>query len=127
MQSFVEILSFSVGVEADNAASEVRNFIRKLLKQLNQDLYSEEPDSEPPSPLRQSQSNMYSFFKQNGGAMIDEYFSALLRIPSKGVAEIFIDAIGIICVTFMEEGNLVMNWVQQAVQKVPINVFTVEN
>ena len=60
--------------------------------------------------------------------MIDEYFSALLRIPSKAVAEIFIDAIGIICVTFMEDtDNLVMNWVQQAVQKVPINVLTVEN
>ena len=71
--------------------------------------------------------HLWNFFKQNGGGMIHELFNAILLVPSRQVAEIFTDTIGIICVTFMEEGPLVQNWITQAVAHVPINVLTVEN
>lgn len=70
---------------------------------------------------------MWEFFKQQGGALIQEYFTALLKVPSKEVAEIFTDAVGVLCVAFMEEGTLVREWITKAVQIVPINVLTVEN
>lgn len=43
------------------------------------------------------------------------------------MAEIFTDAVGVLCVAFMEEGTLVRDWITKAVQIVPINVLTVEN
>ena len=36
--------------------------------------------------------------------MIQEYFNALLLVPSRDVADIFVETIGTLCVNFMEEG-----------------------
>ena len=35
--------------------------------------------------------------------MILDYFTALLLVPPRDVAEVFVDAIGDLCVTFIEE------------------------
>lgn len=70
---------------------------------------------------------MWKFLESNGGLIITEYINGLLRVPSKDVAEIFTEAIGIICVTFMEEKDYVKVWLTQAIQDVPANVLTIEN
>lgn len=48
-------------------------------------------------------------------------------MPSRDVADVFVETIGILCVTFMEEEQIVLQWVSQAVQNVPVNVLTLEN
>ena len=35
--------------------------------------------------------------------MIQTYFSALMEVPPRNVAETFTEAIGVLCVTFMDE------------------------
>jgi len=54
-----------------------------------------------------NQNHLWNFFKLNGGVMIKGYFDALLEVPPKSVAEIATETVGILCVTFMEEGQLV--------------------
>lgn len=71
--------------------------------------------------------HMWTFLKQNGGTIIGDYINSLLLVPHKEVAEIFNEAIGVICVSFMEEPNLVQGWVSTALQGVPVNVLTLEN
>ena len=51
----------------------------------------------------------------------------MLLVPPKEVAEIFCETLGTLCVTFMEEQNLALTWISQAVQNVPVNVLTLEN
>ena len=53
--------------------------------------------------ITQNKTHLWNFFKQNGGAMILDYFTALLLVPPRDVAEVFVDAIGDLCVTFIEE------------------------
>ena len=43
--------------------------------------------------------------------MIQELFNALLLVPTRDVAEIFTDTVGILCVTFMEEEKIVLAWI----------------
>lgn len=50
---------------------------------------------------------MWNFFKANGGTMIQTYFAALMEVPPRNVAETFTEAIGVLCVTFMQEPVLV--------------------
>ena len=35
--------------------------------------------------------------------MIQELFNAILQVPSRNVAEIFTDTIGVLCATFMDD------------------------
>ena len=35
--------------------------------------------------------------------MIQELFNAILQVPSRHVAEIFTDTIGVLCATFMDD------------------------
>ena len=70
---------------------------------------------------------MWKFLESNGGRIIAEFVNGLLQVPSKDVAEVFMEAIGIICVTFMEEKDYVKVWLTQAIQEVPVNVLTIEN
>ena len=39
--------------------------------------------------------------------MIQRYVTGLLLVPPRDVAEIFTESIGVLCVTFLEEQNLV--------------------
>lgn len=59
--------------------------------------------------------------------MISQYVNGLLSVPPRDVAEIFTDSVGVLCLTFLEEQQLVSTWVVQAMQNVPINVLTLEN
>ena len=121
------MLSHAVGLENLEAASVHSRFIKELLKTLQDDLAQDPAPDQTATDIRANRNLLWNFFKVNGGFIIQGYFSALLDVPPKQVAEVFTDTVGILCVTFMEEGQLVQGWLAQAVQTVPINVLTLEN
>ena len=127
LESFVQILLNSVGLESRDAAEVHSRFIKELLKIIQQDLFNGETQPDPNNQIVKNQMHMWTFFKQNGGTLIQEYFNALLLVPSKEVADIFTETVGVLCVTFMEEQSLVLTWMSAAVQNLPINVLTLEN
>ena len=47
-------------------------------------------------------------------------------MPPRDVAEFFVDTLVALCVTFRED-NVAYRWLENALQSVPINVFTQEN
>lgn len=70
-------------------------------------MFSADKPRDLASTITMNQNHLWNFFKLNGGVMIKGYFDALLEVPPKSVAEIATETVGILCVTFMEEGQLV--------------------
>ena len=70
---------------------------------------------------------MWAFLRANGGEIIKRYIEAILKVPPRQVAEQFTDVIVCLCVEFRLQDNLAKTWLTQALQEVPITVFTEEN
>ena len=93
----------SVGIEDEEAGSVLFKFIKELLKTLQEDLFAANQQLDENDPVVKNMKHLWNFFQINGGSMIQELFNAILQVPSRHLAEIFTDTIGVLCVTFMDD------------------------
>ena len=78
--------------------------------------------------MNQNKRQMWNFMREQGGNIINSYVEALLKVPSSDIADHFTDAIIYISIAFIsEQDQIVTTWLSQALENVPITVFTLEN
>ena len=135
LETFFSLLLRCACIENINATKTHRDFIKELCQRLKDDLseYQERQasghehhrESAHEQNIKQKQA-MWAFFIQQGNNLVLMYITALLQVPPKEVASMFVDTLVSLCSTFRDD-NVAYRWLEISLEHVPINVFTVEN
>lgn len=120
METFFTLLLRCACIENLNAARTHCTFIKELSKRLKEDIAEAKERNfvaaDHHSAVVEDQSLMqkeviWNFLMAQGSNLVQMYIEALLRVPPKDVAEIFVDTLVSLCVTF-RDNDVAYSWIE---------------
>lgn len=120
METFFTLLLRCACIENQNAARTHCTFIKELSKRLKEDIAEAKERNfvaaDHHSAVVEDQSLMqkeviWNFLMAQGSNLVQMYIEALLRVPPKDVAEIFVDTLVSLCVTF-RDNDVAYSWIE---------------
>lgn len=124
LELFVQFMLTCIGLDQFRAAKAHSEFLQELLRCLYDDLHEIGFEPTPLPGMIQREQILWTFIRSRGAQMVSEYIKALLLVPSKEVAQFFVDVLVSMCQSFIGESEL---WLTAGLQQVPLTVLTGED
>lgn len=127
LESIISLSIALIGVDDERAAESHSKFLIELFKCLQDDLLYLEEGQSVDTQLLERERLLFSFLKNQACQILKTYVQEILKVPRRSVADNFVDVLVETVASFITCQPEIQQWLAEALQTVPSNVFTEEN